>query len=97
MSSLTSILSSVPFYAVWVVACVLAGLRWSKHPTASALVVTGGVLQILASLARVAMPMVLRGENGSSELMWVGYGLAAVVSTAGLGCLVCAVFSNRPA
>jgi hypothetical protein len=98
ISSIASFLASVPFFGVWVVALVLAVSRWNKHPTASALVVVGGCIQVVAALSRFVVPTVISALGISDR---DGYTLAfsviGVVSTGGLACVVAAVFADRPA
>ena len=88
-------LAAVPFYGLWVVALVLAVSRWSKHPTVSALVVTAGALQIVASLGRFLVPLMIDRAGIEREGMTMLFAGLGVISTAGLGCLVAAVFSER--
>jgi hypothetical protein len=87
--------SLTPWLLLWVVAGVLAAVWWTRHPTVSALVITGSVIHILTGVAGRVMPMVLmqRGETASSLGIYsAGIGL---VGLAGSACLVAAVFVGR--
>ena len=87
---------NLPYFGVYLVACVLAVSRWDKHPTTSVLVVTAAGIAVLARVAAFALPMVLaRSDSGGGSLMWAVYALNGLVSTVGLGCLVAAVFADR--
>jgi hypothetical protein len=92
-SLLVQLVSSVPFLAIWAVAMVLALSRWNKHPTASVLVLTGGVLEVMAWLGRMVVPGAFSG-GGTEWIMWV-YTALGLVSTVGLACLVAAAFVDR--
>ena len=96
MASALSVLASLPFYAMWVVAFVLAVSRWNKHPTVSSLVVTAGALQVIASLERFIVPMgVQRFGLADRDAMTLAFAGLGLVSTAGGACLIAAVFSER--
>ncbi|GEM_PF-2876381 len=92
---LVEVLTNLPFLGLYLVAGILAVSRWDKHPATSLLVVTSAGIALASRVAMVAMPMVLVRAGGDMELLRWGYGLAGIVSTIGLGCLVAAVFSDR--
>jgi hypothetical protein len=87
--------SLTPWLLLWVVAGVLAAVWWTRHPTVSALVITGSIIHILTGVAGRLMPVVLmqRGESASALGIYsAGVGL---VGLAGSACLVAAVFVGR--
>ena len=87
--------SLTPGLLLWVIAGGLAAVWWTRHPTVSALVITGSVIHLLTAIAGRLMPMVLmqRGESASALGIYsAGIGL---VGLAGSTCLVAAVFVGR--
>ncbi len=88
-------LSSLPFFAVYLVAGVLAVSRWDRHPTTSLLVVTSAALAFVSRGVMFVLPAVLMREGGDMQWVQVGYAITGLVSTVALGCLVAAVFADR--
>lgn len=90
-----SIVASVPFYMMWIVGIALAVSRWSRQPTVSALVVTAGALQIVASLGRFLVPMATE-RLGADHLVLTGvFALLGFISSVGVGLLIGAAFCGR--
>jgi hypothetical protein len=93
---LSQLLASVPHFAIFLVAGVLAVARWDRHPTTSLLVVTAAAIAVVARVAGLAVPMLLRSSDvDATNTMWIVYGVTGLVSNVGLGCLVAAAFVER--
>lgn len=80
-----------PWFLVALGACIVAAVRWSKHPMASLLVVVGLGVQFLARMSSMVLPRLLAGSE-SLNLVFFAQG---VVGTLGLGAILAAVFVDR--
>jgi len=93
---LSQVVSNLPFFAAYLVAAVLALGRWNRHPMTSVLVLTGAGISVFARLATLALPAVLAAAGGDAgSTLWLGFALTGLLSSAGLACLVAAVFTDR--
>lgn len=93
--ALTQVLGNLPFLALWIIAGVLALVRWDKHPTASVLVLVAAGISVMTRIASVALPIVLTERGLSmSSMSWV-FTAIGLVGTVGLACLIGAAFVDR--
>lgn len=96
------LLERLPHLALWLVAIVLAASRRDKHPSASKLLVAGAAVCLavmLAGSAFAALPLYLHRSGRSMSEVGALLGAlslaTSIVSVAGLGLVVAAVFANR--
>ncbi len=95
MENLGVVLSACPAMLVWVVAIVLAVVRWQQHPVASALVLSGGIIELMLRAAYVAMPRLMHERGMAAPTLAVLYGALGLVGVAGSALIVAAVFVER--
>jgi len=100
---LTSLAWSIPFYVLYLVAAVIAIVRWSRHPSASLLVLLAVIVLTLTALfgdTAFTLALHTREDSGWSNEK-LGSVMAAlrlvrnVLTTVGLALLVSAVFTGR--
>jgi hypothetical protein len=95
VSVLPALLGALPSLLFWSVVGVVAAARWPRHPTVSALVVTGAALHALASAVGTVLPVTLHQQG--VEVTRIGIIMSALQLfhfSASL-CLVVAVFIGR--
>jgi hypothetical protein len=95
MEILFSLATLLPWLLLWIVAGVLAAVWWTRHPTVSALVLTGSVIHVLTSVAGRVMPIVLVQRGQSASALGVYSAGIGLVGLAGSACIVAAVFVGR--
>lgn len=103
LAALGQILGRLPTLIAWLVAVVIALVRWKKHPKVSALVVIAvAILSIellIGSVFTAAMPRYLSASGrGASEIGVVFAAYSFVNSAISAGCwamLIAAIFGWR--
>jgi hypothetical protein len=102
---LTSLAWSIPFYVIYLVAAVIAIVRWSRHPSASLLVLLAVIMLTLTALfGDTAFTLALHAREDAG---WTNEQLGSVMAALrlvrnlftalGLALLVSAVFTGRSA
>ncbi len=95
---------SIPYLIVYLVAAVIAIVRWSQHPSASLLVLLAViVLTFTAIVGDAAFTLAIHArEDAGWDAGQLGFVLSALrlvrvlLSTVGLTLLISAVFTGRP-
>jgi len=95
---------SIPFYIIYLVAAVIAIVRWSRHPSASLLVLLAVIVLTLTALfGDTAFTLAIHAcEDSGWSNEQLGSVMAALrlvrnlLTTVGLVLLVSAVFAGRP-
>ncbi len=100
-SMLPSLVMQSPLYLVWLLGAVIAIVRWPRHPSVSALVISAMVIGILTSLICVLIYSALNQgiiSGGAMNFSWL-YKAVGICSTilhaASLGLLLTAAFCWR--
>ncbi|MCC6337973.1 MAG: hypothetical protein IT380_28770 [Myxococcales bacterium] len=91
MTSLFGMASGLPHLIVDLVALTLAVSRWSRHPMASMFLAVGTVLRLVTMLSNVFLARLFV----SGDAMGAAFALSGLVSAAGAGLTVAAVFADR--
>ncbi|MFT3840403.1 MAG: hypothetical protein QM723_25670 [Myxococcaceae bacterium] len=95
MENLSVVLSACPGMLLWIVAIVIAVVRWQHQPVASALVMTGGVIELMLRAAYVVVPKLMIDRGMAATQLSVIYGVLSLVGLVGSGLTVAAVFVDR--
>lgn len=89
------LLSATPWVLLWIVAGVLAAVWWTRHPTASALLITASVIHVITTIASHLIPIMMLRNGQTHSAMSLVMGGVGVVSLVGSALLVGAVFAGR--
>lgn len=90
-----AIAGTLPYLAVWVVAAVVAAIRWNRHPVVSALVVTSSAVHALVMVANVVVPMRMMQEGATVASLVPLHMALGLVGLVGTVCMIVAVFIGR--
>jgi len=91
MTSLVGVFGSLPYLVVDLVALALAVSRWNRHPMASMFLAVGTVLRLVTMLSKIVLVRLFIG----ADALGLAYALSGLVSAAGAGLTVAAVFADR--
>lgn len=94
---LSVLLPRLPFFAVMAVACVVAVVRWDKHPPISAMVVGACGLDVLLGIAGGLLPYLMRERGLPMSGVTLLSGGLGVLSAVTRLVLIAAVFMGREA
>lgn len=89
---LIQIVGRLPYLIVWIVAVVLAIVRYDRHPVASVLIWVGAALSGLNLAATMMLPSLYSRDPSHFQIASIAI---AMVGTGALGCVVAAVFIER--
>jgi hypothetical protein len=96
ITALSLILGRAPILVLWLVTAGLAVSRWDRHPLASLWASVGAALGLLATFAGALFPLFIRTILGPGAMLRVTL-LSTFTSACAMGCLVVAIFIDRPA
>ncbi|MBX7099260.1 MAG: hypothetical protein K1X89_16225 [Myxococcaceae bacterium] len=94
---LSVLLPRLPFFAVMAVACVVAVVRWDKHPPISAMVLGACAVDVLLGVAGGLLPFFMRERGLPMSSVGLVSGGLSVVGAASRLVLIAAVFMGRDA
>jgi hypothetical protein len=95
LSNLTAVLTACPGMLLWVVAIVIAVVRWQSHPVASALVLSGGIIEVMLRAAYAVVPRLMLDRGMAAPQLSIIYTAMGLVGLVGSGLIVAAVFVDR--
>jgi cyanate permease len=95
MENLSVVLSACPAVLLWVVAIVIAVVKWQQQPVASALLLSGGVIEMMLRVAYAVVPQMLISRGVATTQLSIIYGVMGFVGLIGSGLIIAAVFADR--
>jgi len=95
MENLTVLFSVCPAVSLWLVAVVVALVRWQLHPVVSSLVLVAGVLEILVRVSYAVVPRFVAERGVPMTQMSIVYGALSFVGLIASGLVLTAVFIGR--
>src|SRR5436309_57220 len=96
MDHLTNLLFLPGLYSVLhIIGVILAMTHWRRHPTASALLLAGALLNLAVNITRLAVQLVLLENGGDFGIFRVLTPVFGVVNWIGWGLILLAVFAGR--
>jgi hypothetical protein len=95
MENLAVVFEACPGMLLWVVAIVIAVVRWQNHPLASALLLTGGVVELMLRAAYVVVPRMMIERHLAAPTLSIVYGVLSLVGVGASALIVAAVFVER--
>lgn len=95
MENLSVVLSACPGMLLWIVAIVIAVVRWQHQPVASALVMSGGVIELMLRAAYVVVPKLMIDRGMAATQLSIIYGVLSFFGLIGSGLLIAAAFVDR--